>query len=254
MIDVLNTRPESQAAELSELLNQNGYHPVEIPLVELVLISEGLATLTRLSSDEYDGILLSSPNLIPLLVEMNAPVLKKLAAKEWYLISKQAQFQVEAIGGKVAFVPKNASLEGFYKEFPARAGLRILHICSRVTRLDPKLFLERGITVRNLPMYTPHCPTGVASQLQVVWPQLRAVLFASGSAVQNLFTADTQRAKTLGSEKGPLPISIGPSATEALLAEGIENFRQAETADNAGLVAALNKEFQNPPQEELSES
>lgn len=246
MIEVLNTRPSSQAPELSERLNQQGYHPVEVPLVELVLTSDGLAVLSRLSTDEYDGVLLSSPNLIPLLVEIDAPVLKKLAAKPWYLVSRQAQFQVESIGGKVVFVPKNASLQGFYEECPQQDGLRLVHLCSRVTRLDPKLFLERGIVVRNIPMYSPHCPVGVASQLEAVWPQLRAVLFGSGSAAHNLFLVDPERAKTLGTEKGPLPISIGPSATEALLAEGVENIRQAATADNAGLIAALNAEFQNP--------
>src|SRR4051812_18633622 len=123
MIGVLNTRPRIHSAELSALLARGGYEPLEVPLVELVLAQEGLAALSNLSPNEFDGVLLSSPNLLPLLAETNASRLQPWISKPWYLISNQARSQVEALGGTVAFVPQDASLAGFYKEFPPQAGL-----------------------------------------------------------------------------------------------------------------------------------
>jgi uroporphyrinogen-III synthase len=125
----------------------------------------------------------------------------------------------------------------------------LLHLCSSATRLDPKPFSERGIEIRNLAVYAPHCPKDAAAALQAVWPQIQAVLFASGSAVHNLFSAVPGLAATLRDPQGPLPVSIGPSASIALKAEGVRNFRQAATADNAGLIAALPLEMQNSTQE-----
>ena len=249
-IHVLNTRPETQAGELSELLTRNGYWPVEVPLVELILIPEGLTKLSKVSPDEYDGVLLSSPSLLPLLTAIKAPILRSLVTKDWYLISNQARAQVEALGAKVAFVPKKASLDGFYHEFPLQSGLRVLHLCSRITRLDPKLFEARGILVRNFAMYAPHCPTGAAFALRSAWPKVQAALFASGSAVHNLFSVEPELGATIGTAKGPKAFSIGASATEALHANGIEEFRQALTADNAGLISALNTEFHDDSSEE----
>jgi uroporphyrinogen-III synthase len=117
---ILNTRPREQAAELNQRLREAGYKSYNVPLVELVFLAEGLAELSRLSQEEYDGVLLSSPNLTLLLKKMNSPLVQALALKPWYLISNRARPQVEALGVKVAFVPRKASLEGFLEELPAK--------------------------------------------------------------------------------------------------------------------------------------
>ena len=244
---VLNTRPKSQAAELSKLLRQNSYEPVEVPLVELVLLSEELAALSKLPASDYDGILLSSPNLLQLINALGKnSILQPLLSKPWYLISNRARVQVESLGAKVRFCPREASLEGFLKEFPPQKNLRLLHPCSQATRLDLHSFSKLGVAIQNFPVYAPHCPEGIASALQAAWPEVQTVLFASGSAVHNLFAIVPALGQTLVSSTGPLPISIGPSATEALQAAGVRKFQQAESADNAGFVAVLNLAFNKP--------
>ncbi|HAP00170.1 MAG TPA: hypothetical protein DCQ83_09025 [Fibrobacteres bacterium] len=241
MIAVLNTRPREQAPELSRMLREAGYHSVEVPLVELALLDEGMAELSKLSIDDYDGILFSSPNLLSLLQEKHSGLIDSLISKPWYLISGKIRKDAEQAGAKVAFVPHETSLEGFLREFPRLKNLRLLHPCSRATRLDPKLFAAGGITIRNVAVYAPNCPEDAASRLQAVWSEIRTVLFASGSAVRNLFAAAPELARSLNFAEGPASISIGPSATEALRSHGVAHFIQAPTADNAGLIAALRK-------------
>jgi uroporphyrinogen-III synthase len=248
MKSVLNTRPRGQAETLSALLREARYAPVEIPLVELALMPEALAALPAQGRD-CDAFLLSSPSLLSWLEgRLTESARVRLASKPWFLISAGARAQVEALGGRVAFAPKRPSLTGFLAELPPREGLRLLHLCSAETRLDPAIFARRGLTVRNWPLYAPRLPDGAAARLQAAWPEAGAVLFASGSAVRNLFAADPQLGRTLGAE-GPAAVTIGPSASEALDAAGIAGYRQAPTADNAGLMAALAAVFPPPAQE-----
>jgi uroporphyrinogen-III synthase len=244
VIEVLNTRPQEQAAALSALLRQAGYKSIEVPLVELVLLDEGLRELAGSATRASDGILLSSPNLLPLLASgADAKTRKSLAAKPWYLISGRARSQVEAFGAEVAFAPKQASLEGFLRELPKQKGLRLIHLCSSKTRVDPAVFAEYGILVTNITVYAPHCPLEAAQGLEAAWPRVKAVLFASGSAVNNLFSAAPSLGKTLGAKGKPQPFSIGPSASEALQTWGVRTFPSAPTADNAGFIAALSTFF-----------
>src|SRR5690606_29645559 len=115
----------------------------------------------------------------------------------------------------VAFVPEVASLDGFLREFPARdpgrPGLRLLHPCSAKTRLEPPLFAARGIDVHNMAVYEPRLPEGSAALLEAAWPGVKAVLFASGSAVHHLFAAAPRRGRDLALGEGPFPIALGAS-------------------------------------------
>jgi uroporphyrinogen-III synthase len=123
---------------------------------------------------------------------------------------------------------------------PPQKGLRLVHLCSRASRLEPDAFSGRGLAIRNLCVYAPHCPADVEPALRAAWPQVRAVLFASGSAAGNLFATTPVLGRTLGTANGPRTVSIGSSATEALRANGVVDIIQASTANNQGLVTALN--------------
>lgn len=249
MIGVLNTRPRDQAAALSTAARAAGFEPLEVPLVELVLLEKSLTLLGKLSDRNYDGILLTSPNLLPLLKRRNARVPAAWIDKPWYLIGSRARTDVEELGAAVTFIPNAASLEGFLAEIPQHPsmhpgnGLRLLHPCSAKTRLDPAIFASAGIKVHNMAVYEPRCPAGTEAALQAAWPRARAVLLASGSAVHHLFLAAPALARTLSSDDGPLPVSIGASTSRALRMYGVERFLQAPSADNAGLVEALRSTF-----------
>ena len=245
MIGVLNTRPRELAPELSAQLREAGYEPYEAPLVELILDRAGLAELRACAGqpDAYSGILISSPNLLSALAAEGETIPEVFLRKPWYLISARIRAQVEALGARVAFVAQEASIEGFKREIATHNGARLLHLCSSNTRMSPDTLQSRGFEVENLTLYTPACPPGCAERVQAAWSKVRAVVFASGTAVHNLFSAAPEQAATLGMPRGPVAIPIGLSATDALKENGVRTYRQAPTADNAGFIAALNQEF-----------
>ena len=155
---VLNTRPEDQNTELTALLRAAGFDPLEIPLVDVVPDPEGLGRIRRLQPSGFTGIFLSSPNGLRHLVGgLVGNELEARMAKPFYLVGGKAAALVREKGGKVAFFPQEASLEGFLKEFsPAgvmhaegvgsltvtgvKMAQRWLHPCSASTRLDPAAF------------------------------------------------------------------------------------------------------------------
>jgi uroporphyrinogen-III synthase len=270
MIGVLNTRPKASdnapsahdahsddvtrtvaPSTLTAALTEAGFDAMEVPLVELVLLHDALDLMAKLSDRHYDGILLSSPNLLPLLKAAGRDIPPLWCTKPWYLIGPRARLEVEALGVRVAFVPREeASLEGFLREVPTQNNLRLIHPCSTKTRLEPTLFTHKGIDVHNMAVYEPRCPAGAAARVEAAWPRLHpqgAVLFASGSAVHHFFEAVPKLARTLADADGPVPISIGASTTRALRMYGLDRessrIREAPTADTAGFITVLEDLF-----------
>lgn len=63
-VRVIVTRPEHQAAELSLLLAENGFVPVEVPMIQILDASDDGAALRNAVGqlDSYDWVVLTSPN------------------------------------------------------------------------------------------------------------------------------------------------------------------------------------------------
>lgn len=246
MVKVINSRPGDRAAPLSRLLRAAGFEPVEIPFVDVVAHPEGLEKAASLPPAGFTGIFLSSPNGLRYLQEgLLATQFERWTQKPFYLVGPAAVPLVEAAGGKVAFVPATASLDGFLEEYRPSQGpglpmaQRWLHPCSVSTRLDPAAFKQKGIKVENVPVYQPACPADLAARMGKEGQDAAAILFCSGSAVENLFQAAPALAAALTRPKGPLAVSIGPSTTKALQDRGVMAIRQAEHADDQSLVDAL---------------
>jgi uroporphyrinogen-III synthase len=247
---VINTRPDGQNAGLSALLRKSGFAPLEIPLIAITADEKGLEKLRKLAASGFTGIFLSSPNgLRQLAAALDPAALARWTAKPFYLVGPKSRPEVEALGGRVAFVPEQPSLQGFLEEFkaqPGPAGLpmmqRWLHPCSLLTKARPEAFRERGVEVENVPVYRPGFPEDAAARLAEAG-EVSAILFCSGSAVENFYQAAPEAmAKAVGAPKGILAISIGPSTTEALRARGVEP-HEAPHADNEGLLDALRRAY-----------
>ena len=247
---VLNTRPIGQNKELSQKLMQAGFEPVELPLVEICPLEDGLRKILKLQPLGYTGIFLSSPNG---LRQMQAGLDEDFEAwihKPFYLVGGKSRHLVEGLGGKVAFFPQEASLAGFLKEYPREATLnggsrgmvfaqRWLHPCSALTRLDPETFKKCGVVIDNIPVYRPGLPEHAAERLIAECSSASAVLFCSASAVDNFFAAAPDQAARLGKLEKLQAISIGPSSSEALKKHGVNTIHEAVTADSQGLVDVL---------------
>ena len=261
MAAVLNTRPAYQAAALSGLLRAAGFEPVDVPLVDVIPDLEGLGKLRRLQPLGFTGIFLSSPNGLRHLAKGLLPVeAEPWLAKPFYLVGGKAAGLVQELGGRVAFHPKESSLDGFLKEFtpgdiassgggrgPAVAGLvmaqRWLHPCSASTRLDPAAFRKKNIDVENVPVYRPGLHPEASAGLAALGP-IDAAVFCSGSAVEHFYqSAPRALSERLGRKDGILAISIGPSTSKVLADKGVEYCREAKHADDESLVDALKLAF-----------
>ncbi|MDQ3003647.1 MAG: uroporphyrinogen-III synthase [Fibrobacterota bacterium] len=258
---VINTRPADQNGELSELLRQAGFEPLEIPMVDIVPDEDGLARMRRLQPTGFTGIFLSSPNgLRHLQAGLLATELDKWLTKPFYLVGGKSVALVESLGGKVAFHPREASLEGFLKEYSPSASIqasraegltanglvisqRWLHPCSASTRLDPAQFRGKKIEVENVPVYRPGMAPDAGDRLAAEAGKVDAVVFCSGSAVEHFFKAAPALAARVGKKDGILAVSIGPSTSRALADLGTEYCREATHADNSSLVDALKAAF-----------
>jgi uroporphyrinogen-III synthase len=243
MVKVINTRPADRNGDQSRLLRQAGFEPLEIPCVDIESDEEGLKRIRALSPAGYTGIFLSSPNGLKHMQEgLLSTEFERWAMKPFHLVGPAARPRVEAAGGQVAFVPEEASLEGFLKEYRPAPGpglplaQRWLHPCSASTRLDPAAFKAKGIRVENMPVYRPAAPKDLSARLPKEARDAFAVIFCSGSAVENYFSADPEGAALLGRPKGPLAVSIGASTSKALQDKGVPEIRQALHADDASLV------------------
>ena len=256
---ILNTRPADRSANLSALLKAAGFEPLEVPLVEIGPEPEGWERLRRLRPFSFTGVFLSSPNgLRQMAAALPAAELEPWMEKPFYLVGPQGAELVAAHGGKVAFCPREASLDGFLKEYvPSTQGSagvtglvlarRWLHPCSVLTRLDPALFRKQGIEIENIPVYRPGAHPEAAARLaraEAHAETLEAALFCSGSAVSHFFAAAPPAlAARLGQPDGILAVSIGPSTTRALAERGVEYRREAVHADDASLVHALKQAY-----------
>lgn len=262
MATVLNTRPSDQNGPLSTLLRAAGFEPVDVPMVDVIPDLEGLGRLRRMQANGFTGIFLSSPNGLRHLASGLLPVeAEPWLAKPFYLVGGKAAGMVRELGGKVAFHPQEASLEGFLREFtPAAiapggggpvAGLvmaqRWLHPCSASTRLDPAAFRKKGIEVENVAVYRPGLHPDAPARLAALG-HLDAAVFCSGSAVEHFYaSAPPALAGLLGRKDGILAVSIGPSTSKALADKGVEYCREALHADDESLVDALKAAFGGRP-------
>jgi uroporphyrinogen-III synthase len=248
---IINTRPEGQNAELSDLLRKAGFTPVEAPLVTIIPVEEGVARLRKLPAASFTGVFLSSANgLKQMQAGLDEAVLSRWMGKPFFLVGNRGRALVESLGGRVAFVPEEASLQGFLREYraaPGPAGLplsqRWMHPCSSATRVNPAAFKERNVEIENIPVYKPGYPEDAPARLREA-ADVTAILFCSASAVDHFHRAAPEAlSKAVGALKGVLAISIGASTTEALRLRGIEAVHEAPHADNEGLIDALRQAY-----------
>jgi uroporphyrinogen-III synthase len=221
---VLNTRPREQAAELSELLRQAGYTPVEVPAIETVpawKADELSAVLRRLRAHEYAWAVFASRNAVRYFLAGLAEVggspedLRSLQL----LTGTGTADELRAHG-----LASSRTLE----RFSAAAALASLQTEDHV--LVPRAAEGRDELITGL----PHVDAPVCYRTQPVahasLPEAAAVIFTSPSAVHALV--------------GHLPagaaiVCLGATTAEAARADGLHISATAERTDLPSLVEAV---------------
>ena len=228
---VLNTRPREQAAELSALLRQAGYTPVEVPAIEAVAAwdaRELLAVLEKLRAGGYGWAVFASRNAVRFFLEGLAEVggsandlrgLKLLAG------SGTAE-ELRAYG-----LAATHTLE----RFSAAAALSFLQGEDHV--LAPRAAEGRDELIKGLADVDAPVCYGTRPVPRTDVPDAAAVIFTSPSAVHALV--------------GHLPaaaavVCLGGTTAQAAQAAGLRVDRVAERTDLPSLVAAVTAALEVP--------
>jgi uroporphyrinogen-III synthase len=201
---VVVTRPRGQEAELSRGLQALGYDVVHCPLLEVEPLGDDAIDVSG-----YDWVIVTSVN--------GARELRRRMVGSPRSVAAIGRATADAFGG-ADLVPAVSSQEGLLAELPRPAGRVLFAGAEGARRL-----LADELGARFVPLYrtvelTPPEP-----------PEGDLVVLASSSA-----------AHAFGRLGLDLPaVSIGPQATAAARAQGIEVVAEAATHDVEGLLAAI---------------
>jgi uroporphyrinogen-III synthase len=223
---VLNTRPREQAAELSELLRQAGYTPLEVPAIETVAAwdaAELSAVLQKLRAGEYTWAVFASRNAVRFFLEGLAEVgggaddLRSLKLLAGTGTADELRAQ-----GLVA----TRTLE----RFSAAAALACLQTEDHV--LLPRAAEGRDELISGLPHVDAPVCYRTQPIVQTSVPDAAAVIFTSPSAVHALV--------------GHLPagaaiVCLGTTTAEAARTAGLRISAIAERTDLPSLVEAVSQ-------------
>lgn len=117
---------------------------------------------------------------------------------------------------------------------------RWLHPCSSKTKVEPEKFASIGVDIENVGVYTPRLPED-SRQALLDFENPDAVLFCSGSSVENAFEAAPEK---MAQWAKLLPAAaLGTSTSQALIAHGWQRYEVAPQANAQGLLQSLQKFF-----------
>lgn len=241
-VRVIVTRAQKQAAELCELLREQGAQPIEIPVIELAPVEE-YAVLDRCLAQlgSYDWLVFTSTNAVEFFFA-------RLRAKE--VDARTIRGRICAIGPGTAasleafylrpdLVPSEAVSEGVAAAFARydMQGKRILiPRAAEAREVIPEALMAMGASVDVAETYRNSVPAEAADLVRNYLAGLRAnwITFTSGSTVRNWLAL-------AGSEslEGLRVATIGPATSEIARKHGIDVGVEADPHTIAGLVDAV---------------
>jgi uroporphyrinogen-III synthase len=223
---VVVTRSSAQAGSLAGLLEAAGAVPVVVPLVEQVPEPQGAAALAALHPDDFDWLVVTSPNGAQAYLTAHAVAPAAVAAVGATTAAALADGGVTA-----TLVPTQQSAAGLLTEFPSGPGTVLL-----VQAVDAEPAMADGLRAAGwqVTVVTPYrtVPSRPGAGLQLAALSADAVLFASGSAA-------TAWVQVFGTSTPPVVVAIGPQTAAAATAAGLKVSLVATDHSLRGLVDAL---------------
>jgi uroporphyrinogen-III synthase len=232
---VVVTRAADQADVLAGLLRMHGAIPVVVPLIEIIPEPQGVAELTALDPDDFDWLVVTSPNAAEAYLTAHHRVPEWIAA-----VGGTTAATLRHAGHTVALVPTRQRAEGLLEVFPAApaaaqgaaAGTgRVLLV--QAVHAEPVLYdglLAKGWQVTAVrPYVTVPARPDAGDRHEAL--SADAVLMASGSAAKAWVT--------LFGPSSPPVVVIGPQTAMATQRAGLKVAATAADHSLAGLVEAL---------------
>ncbi|HEX9560906.1 MAG TPA: uroporphyrinogen-III synthase [Candidatus Dormibacteraeota bacterium] len=223
MIAVLVTRPGGESDPLVQALRQRGYRVHAVPTVQTEAVQ-----LDSRSLASFDWVVFTSARGVDAVDEL--PFGSRFAA-----VGPETANALRARGVEPAHVPLTTDGEGLGKSLPDVEGKRVALVRASAADTDlPDILRRRGAAVEEITAYrTVEAPPESAHPLRTALadPDLRAAVFASGSAVRGFV-------ELVGTVQVPA-ITIGARTTARARDLGFRVIAEAKTQSVAGLVDAV---------------
>jgi uroporphyrinogen III methyltransferase / synthase len=223
MIAVLVTRPSGESDPLVQALRQRGYRVHAVPTLQTEDLDLDPRSLAR-----CDWVVFTSARGVDALAEL--PAGPKFAA-----VGPETAMALRARGIEPAYVPATADGADLGKTLPDVEGRRVALVRASAADTDlPDILRRRGAIIEEMTAYrTVEAPAGSAHPLRsaLTDPDLRAVVFASGSAVRGFVR--------LGGTAQLPAITIGARTTARARDLGFRVIAEAATQSVAGLADAV---------------
>jgi uroporphyrinogen-III synthase len=223
VIAVLVTRPDGESDPLVHALRRRGYRVHAVPMVQTEPVDFNAASLA-----DCDWIVLTSARGVKALVTL--PTGPRFAA-----VGPETARALRARGVEPSHVPGRADGADLGDTLPEVDGKRIALVRASAAGEDlPARLRRRGANVEEVTAYrTVEGPPASAETLRAALadPELRAVVFASGSAVRGFLR--------LGGSKRLPAITIGPRTTSSARGRGFVVIAQADAQSVSGLADAV---------------
>jgi len=240
---VLVTRAAHQAGKLSDGLRTLGAIPVEVPVLEIVILDSLDKALRQI--DRYDWVIFTSANTVRALGERFAAigVVARSETVKVAAVGAATATAAREAGWNVVVVPENYVAGGLVAALGREAaGKRVLLARAEVARdVIPDALRSGGAIVDVVDAYRNVIPEGAPEKLRRALSEgLDAVTFTSSSSVTHL--ADVARAAGMRYPFAGVPaVSIGPITSQTLRESGWEPAAEAGQHDVPGLLAATER-------------
>ena len=191
---VLVTRPLTQAADLCQLINDNGAHAIALPCLEIRAsgnITQIQNTLAK--ATQFQWLVFISANAVNFALLANGGKIDSLSASRCVAIGQATAHALESAGLRVALLPEAGyNSEALLAMPPLQQvdGQRFLIIRGDAGREElAQTLQQRGALVDYLKVYERLAPrdNGALNAL-VANQQLDLITLTSGEALQNLLT------------------------------------------------------------------
>ncbi len=245
---VLVTRPIDQSKQLNELLENNGFKAISLPLIKLERIKTNPALDSFFNElDSFDWIVFTSVNAVKFFFE----AAEEKGVKFYFYpdlkiatVGEKTKLQLEQLGYRTNFVPIKYTAEVLADNMDDVAGKKILiPRSSDASNHYIEVFKSRKAEAIPLTIYQNSPVTYSLEEFSEKFNQnIDYLTFASGSAVKAFDTLLKMKGATLTKEK---LICIGPSTAKVANELGYEVTAIAEPHTNEGIIEAILKEEKN---------